>query len=75
MVPGTIPNMFGGTMRVLEVFGDSSDLGRGHGSVCADMIRKYADDRMSLSGQEDWSGGKADRDLILACADDTTRTG
>ena len=63
--------MYGGTIRVLEVFGDSTDIGRGHGSACADMIRKYADDRISLSAQEDWSGGRADRDLILSCARET----
>lgn len=58
-------------MRVLEVFGDSADLGRGHGSACADMIRKYTADRINLTSQEDWSGGRADRDLILSCADET----
>lgn len=57
-------------MRVLEVFGDSTDIGRGHGSACAEMIRRYVDDRLGLSGQEAWSGGSADRDLILSCADD-----
>lgn len=63
--------MHGGSLRVLEVFGDSSDLGRGHGSACADMIRKYTDDRVDLTAAEDWSGGHADRDLILACAEET----
>jgi isopenicillin-N N-acyltransferase-like protein len=63
--------MFGGNMRVLEVFGNSADLGRGHGSACAEMIRKYTDDRIGLTSQEDWSGGRADRDLILSCADET----
>lgn len=62
--------MFGGNMRVLEVFGDSTDLGRGHGSACAEMIRKYVDERIGLTTQEEWSGGEADRDLILTCADD-----
>jgi isopenicillin-N N-acyltransferase-like protein len=63
--------MFGGDIRVLEIFGDSEDLGRGHGTACADMIRKYTDDRIGLTGQEQWSGGEADRDLILSCADAT----
>lgn len=63
--------MFGGKMRVLEVFGDSTDIGRGHGSACVEMIRKYTDDRINLTSQEDWSGGRADRDLILSCADET----
>ncbi len=57
-------------MRVLEVFGDSADIGRGHGSACAEMIRKYTNDRIGLTSQEDWSGGGADRDLILSCADE-----
>ena len=63
--------MFGGDIRVLEIFGDSEDLGRGHGTACAGMIRKYTDDRIGLTGQEQWSGGQADRDLILSCADAT----
>ena len=68
---GTVPTMYGGQMRVLEIFGDSRDLGRGHGSACVDMIRKYTDDRINLTSKEDWSGGRADRDLILSCADAT----
>jgi isopenicillin-N N-acyltransferase-like protein len=63
--------MFGGDIRVLEVFGDSADLGRGHGSACAEMIRKYTADRINLTSQENWSGGEAGRDLILSCANET----
>jgi isopenicillin-N N-acyltransferase-like protein len=63
--------MHGDEMRVLEIFGDSSDLGRAHGSACSEMIRNYVDLRLDLTGQEDWSGGVADRDLILSCADET----
>lgn len=63
--------MYGGDFRVLEIFGDSADLGTAHGSVCAGMIRRYTEDRISLTAQEDWSGGVADRDLILSCADET----
>lgn len=63
--------MYGGELRVLEVFGDSSDLGRGHGSACGELIRKYTDDRIALTSQEEWSGGTADPDLILSCADET----
>ena len=58
-------------MRVLEVFGDSADLGKAHGGTCAEMIRKYTDDRIHLSGQTSWVGGTADRDLILSCASAT----
>lgn len=63
--------MFGGPFRVLEVYGEPVDLGRAHGETCAAMIRKYTDDRLGLSTQEGWSGGAAERDLILSCADDT----
>ncbi|MGB7860132.1 MAG: C45 family peptidase [Acidimicrobiia bacterium] len=63
--------MFGGNLRVLEIFGDSADLGRGHGESCAQMIRKYLDDRMGLSAQERWSGGDVDRDLILELSEQT----
>lgn len=62
--------MYGGEIRVLEVFGDSSDIGRGHGATCSEMIRKYVDDRIGLSGDSRWSGSDADRDLILDVADD-----
>lgn len=58
-------------MRVLEVFGDSTDIGRGHGSACAELIRRYTEERIGLTGQEDWSGGRAERGLILTCADET----
>jgi len=57
-------------MRVLEVFGDSVDIGRGHGSACSELIRRYVDERIGLSTQEEWSGGTVDSDLILSCADD-----
>lgn len=57
-------------MRVLEIFGDSTDLGRGHGSACGEMIRRYTDLRLDLTSQEEWSGGISDRDLILSCADE-----
>ena len=63
--------MFGGEIRVLEIFGNSADLGRAHGEACAQMIRKYTDDRINLTTQEGWSGGVADRDLILSTAAET----
>ncbi|MCZ6630219.1 MAG: C45 family autoproteolytic acyltransferase/hydrolase [Actinobacteria bacterium] len=63
--------MFGGSLRVLEIFGDSADLGRGHGAACAGMIGKYLDDRIELTVQEEWSGGSPDRDLILEIAEGT----
>ncbi|MEE8376688.1 MAG: hypothetical protein V3S26_10255, partial [Acidimicrobiia bacterium] len=63
--------MFGGSLRVLEIFGDSSDLGRGHGAACDLMIRKYLDDRIELTTQDEWSGASPDRDLILEIAEGT----
>lgn len=56
---------------MLEVFGDSADLGRGHGSACASMIRKYLDVRIDLTSQEAWSGSQVDRDFIVETAEDT----
>lgn len=35
------------------------------------MIRRYLEDRIALTGQEDWSGGTAGRELILEIAADT----
>jgi isopenicillin-N N-acyltransferase-like protein len=63
--------MHGGALRVLEAYGNPADLGRAHGSACAEMIRKYTDDRIDLTAQESWSGGTADRDLILTTAAET----
>ena len=63
--------MFGGQLRVLEVFGDSADLGHGHGDACRDMIGSYLEDRIGLTGQERWSGGDVSRDLILELTEPT----
>ena len=63
--------MFGGPLRVLEIYGDPTDLGRGHGSTCAEMIRRYVDDRVALAGQAEWSGGTTSRDSILETAEET----
>lgn len=63
--------MYGGQLKILEIFGDSRDLGRAHGECCGPMIRKYLEDRIALSGQEEWAGGSADRDLILETAEET----
>lgn len=63
--------MFGGDLRVLEVYGDHTDLGRAHGETCASMIRDYASNRISLTSSDEWGWDDADRDLVLACADET----
>lgn len=63
--------MFGGDLRVLEVYGNHAELGRGHGEACAEMIRRYAGVRIDLTASEGWSGADVDRDLILGCADET----
>ncbi len=70
-VPGTIEAVFGGELRLLEVFGDYEDLGAGHGSACADMIRRYTDDRLGLAAADTWSGANVDRDLVLTCASES----
>lgn len=56
---------------MLEVFGDSADIGRGHGSACAGMIGKYLEDRIGLTSQEAWSGSGVGRDFIIDCAEET----
>ncbi|MEA1903981.1 MAG: C45 family peptidase [Actinomycetota bacterium] len=63
--------MFSGDLKVLEVFGDSNDIGKAHGECCAPMIKAYLDDRMNLTSQEKWSGAVADPDLILEVAEGT----
>jgi isopenicillin-N N-acyltransferase-like protein len=63
--------MFGGHLKVLEVHGEPFDLGAGHGSACAGMIRAYLEDRIGLTGQERWSGSSADRDFIVDAASST----
>lgn len=63
--------MHGGSLRVLEVFGDSADIGRAHGECCKELIGKYLEQRITLSEQDDWSGGIANRDLILELAEST----
>jgi isopenicillin-N N-acyltransferase like protein len=35
------------------------------------MIRKYLDDRIELTTQEEWSGASTDRDLIIEIAEET----
>lgn len=63
--------MFGGKLRVLEIDGDPVSLGEGHGSAYGEMIRAYLEDRIALSAQERWSGGIANRDLIVEVAEST----
>ena len=63
--------MFGGPLRVLEVFGNSHDLGRAHGAECGPMIRKYLEARIATTVQEVWSGGVVDRDFIVETAEET----
>ncbi len=63
--------MFGGPNRVLEIFGDSHDLGRAHGAECGPMIRKYLETRIGATAQEMWSGGLVDRDFIVSTAEET----
>lgn len=63
--------MHGGEFRVLEIYGGPEDLGRGHGSVCAGMIRRYTDDRLGLSAVEEWSGTRVSPEVVLECAEDT----
>lgn len=60
--------MYGGMLRVLEIGGDASARGRAHGEQLGPMIRRYLEDRITLSAQEQWSGGVVERDLIIETA-------
>jgi isopenicillin-N N-acyltransferase-like protein len=63
--------MYGGKLRVVELSGDPAERGFTHGSTYGSMIRKYLDDRLGLAAEEGWSGGVAERDLILDIAEET----
>lgn len=63
--------MFGGEIRVLEIYGDHTDMGRAHGEACADMIRDYVENRIGLAGSEEWGWAGVDRDLVLSFAEET----
>lgn len=63
--------MFGGPLRVLEIFGDSHDLGRAHGTECSSMISRYLEARIAATAQETWSPGFVDRDFIVETAEET----
>jgi isopenicillin-N N-acyltransferase like protein len=68
---GTVGAMNSGPLRVLEIYGDSFDFGRMHGTECKPMIRDYLDERLGLSGDATWAGRSARADTVLALADAT----
>ncbi len=63
--------MNSGPLRVLEIYGDSADFGRIHGTECKAMIREYLDERLGLSGDAGWAGRSAGAETVLALADQT----
>lgn len=63
--------MNSGPLRVLEIYGNSSDFGRIHGAECKPMIRDYLDERLGLSGDAMWAGRSAPADTVLALAETT----
>jgi len=58
-------------IRVLDVAGSPAAMGHHHGTVYADEIRAYAEERVQLVMAGSWSGGPVDRatvlDLAAAC--------
>ncbi len=67
----TVVVMNSGPLRVLEIFGDSADFGRIHGTECKAMIREYLDERLGLSGDSTWAGRSAQAHTVLALAEST----
>ncbi|MGH8872838.1 MAG: C45 family autoproteolytic acyltransferase/hydrolase [Acidimicrobiia bacterium] len=60
-----------GPLRVLEIYGDTADFGRIHGSECKPLIRDYLDERLGLSGDAIWAGRSAQAGTVLALAETT----
>ena len=56
-------------IRILDVSGSPSEMGRTHGRTYADQIRVYADDRVQLVTSGTWSGGPVERGAVLELAD------
>ncbi len=63
--------MYGGELRVLEIYGDPADVGRAHGAECAGLIRKYLDDRLGLCTDERWGPGGLSREQVVEAAGET----
>ena len=64
--------MHSGPLRVIELAGSPTELGRGHGEACGPMIRRYVEERLERATDQRWSGGGAvTREFILELADST----
>ncbi|MFQ5522999.1 MAG: C45 family autoproteolytic acyltransferase/hydrolase [Acidimicrobiia bacterium] len=63
--------MYGGDLRVLEIYGEASDLGRAHGAECAALIAKYLEDRIDLCTDERWGAGGLSRGQVVEAAAET----
>ena len=59
-----------GPIRVLELAGEARDRGRAHGEAYADEIRAYADERIDLVCQGQWSSHRLERASVLAIAEE-----
>jgi len=58
-----------GKIRVLNVAGSYYDMGYQHGKAYRDAIREFTEDRVSLSGDAQWTGRELPRERVLALAD------
>jgi isopenicillin-N N-acyltransferase-like protein len=63
--------MHSGPLRVLEIYGDSTDFGRIHGAECDLLIRAYLEERLGLSGDATWAGRQARAETVLQLAEAT----
>lgn len=58
-----------GPLRVLDLAGSASDVGRGHAEACGPLIRQYVEERLARATDQKWSGsGDIDRGFILDLA-------
>lgn len=53
---------------VLRLTGDPYQMGRLHGEVYADAIRRYAEERIELAGSPAWTGSTVSRERVLEIA-------
>jgi isopenicillin-N N-acyltransferase-like protein len=56
-------------IRVLEMKGSYYDMGYLHGKTYADEIRMFAEERVELSGNGQWTGRKLAREEVLGIAE------
>lgn len=56
-------------MRVIDLAGSPEEMGHRHGSMFAEEIRHYTEDRIQIVMNGDWSGGHMARGAVLEIAE------